>query len=235
MQRQIFNSYRNVTYQFIPAEGSKELIVGFSAISKPNTFYFNYVNTLDELPVNRLYILDNFGEQGSYYLGQNRDFSIESSVISLILYVTRILDISLKNVTTLGSSKGGYSALYFALKYSLGEVIALAPQTLLGDFVKEYYPNIMEYIAGNNSKESIQFLNNLLFNLVQENKEPYPKIHLMVGSIDSHKVLHVDPFVECLSKKQINFTYDVVNGVDHSELKNYGPEYIKDYFKRKYN
>lgn len=42
--------------------------------------------------------------------------------------------VKLNNVITVGSSKGGYAALYYALKYGFGHAIAGGPQVKLGDF-----------------------------------------------------------------------------------------------------
>ena len=45
------------------------------------------MSTLKEIPANKLYILDDFGDQGAYYLREKRDFSIETAVISLNQYI----------------------------------------------------------------------------------------------------------------------------------------------------
>ena len=51
---------------------------------------YNYIRTLDNIEVNRLYILDDEGDdqRGSYYLGQYPEFYTEKAVIELITKVT---------------------------------------------------------------------------------------------------------------------------------------------------
>ena len=233
----VFKSHNNVRYHFIEAveeEHSDKLLIVFSALGKEYTFNYNYMQTLEDIPVNKLFILDDFGNEGSYYIGFKRDFSIESSVMALIMSITSELNISTKNITTVGSSKGGYSALYFALKYSFGNVLTMAPSLYLGDFLHEHHPNIMKYIYGDFSEGGAYYLNNLIFRLVQANRQTIPNISIMVGTSDSRKDVHILPFVDYLEKKGINYSLDLVNGVDHSELKFFAPEYIKNYLSKIY-
>lgn len=238
LDSQTFKSTREITYHFIPAIDelhSKELLVVFSALNKPNVFRYNYISSLKDVPINKLFILDNFGDQGSYYIGENRDFSIETSVISLILNIASKLNVNLNKISTMGSSKGGYSALYYSIKYSFGSVLALSPTTLLGNSLRRSHPNILKYIAGGDSEEDVQYLNKLLFELVQNKRDSLPKIDLMVGTMDSHKNRHVDPFAKHLQECGVDFEYDLVEGVNHSELKDFAPGYIQRYYSEKYN
>src|SRR5690606_14537001 len=107
----------------------------FSAFSTEYMYNFNYIETLKDIKTNKLFILDDFDSKGSYYLGRGSNFSIESSVISLILNKCAEHNIPINNIITLGSSKGGYSALYFGVKYSFGHIITLAPSLFLGTFL----------------------------------------------------------------------------------------------------
>lgn len=47
------------------------------------------MNILSDINVHKLFILDENGETGSYYFGDRMDFSVDSSVISLILFKAR--------------------------------------------------------------------------------------------------------------------------------------------------
>jgi hypothetical protein len=233
----VFKSHNDVRYHFIEAKDPKfsnKLVVVFSAISPKHTFNYNYLSTLSSYPVNQLYILDDFNDQGSYYLGKQRDHVIESSVVSLILHFASKLNITLNDITSIGSSKGGYSALYYGVKYSFGDVISLAPQTKLGNFLKDEYNNITEFISQGNDEGDIYYLNELLYRLVRENRESLPFIHLMVGTKDSHKDRHVLPFSEHLNQLNINHKLDIIEGVDHSELKFVAPDYIKNQLTKKF-
>lgn len=91
------------------------------------------MRALEGYDCNKLYILDDFGCRASYYLCENRDFYIERSVISLIKQIVR--DNNINHVISCGSSKGGYAAIYYGIKYGFDSIIAGSPQYLLGDYL----------------------------------------------------------------------------------------------------
>ncbi|WP_062320399.1 hypothetical protein [Halolactibacillus sp. JCM 19043] len=103
----VFDSERKVKYLFQKSyKKSDELIIVFSAFhSKGTRPRYNYVRTLEGFNANKLFILDDFGARGSYYLCENRDFSIERSVSALIQEI--INQYKIKKVMSCGSSKGG--------------------------------------------------------------------------------------------------------------------------------
>jgi hypothetical protein len=226
-----FNSYRSLRYHFEPATEEKhndKLFVVFSALGNKYSFLYNYMSTLKDIPANKLYILDDFGDQGSYYLGKNRDFSIETSVISLINYIMRQNNIMSENVTTVGSSKGGFSALYFGLKYYFGHIIAGGPQSKLGSFLlkQENYPNVAEFISGGTEEADIHYLDELLFNLLNQPCDYSPNINIFVGKNDPHYNNHVMPLYRVLADRGYRVDLETSEGVNHDELKIYFPYYL---------
>jgi hypothetical protein len=227
-----FNSTRSVRYHFIPAEDKElkdKLIIIFSAMSPRYRYVYNYMRTLEDIKANKLFILDDFGDQGSYYLGRNRDHSIETSVASLIQYMMAKHQIPHKNVIAVGSSKGGYAALYYGIKYYFGNIVAGAPQSKLGDFLikqaKHY--NIAEYIAGDTDEGDCYYLNNVLFRLLEQPVDISPNINLYVGTGDHHYKNHVMPLYEQLHYKGYNVKLDIEENITHVDLKIYFPHYLK--------
>ncbi|MFD0618104.1 accessory Sec system protein Asp2 [Paenibacillus sp. GCM10027629] len=226
---QVFCSLDNVSYYFEEGTIKEHLVIIFSAVNPPNVFNYNYINTLKYLNVNKLFILDKYGEQGAYYLGENNSHSIETSVVSLINSIIKKYEIKLGNVITIGSSKGGYAALYYAIKYSYGSVIAGGPQTKLGDFLfdqGENY-NIAEFILGDLSIEGKQRLNDLLFKILPQQKDNLPKIYLHVGIGDHHYKNHVNPLVRKLDELGENrYILDVQEYYSHDGIRKYFPFFI---------
>lgn len=78
-----------------------------------------------------MFILDDFGpnERGSYYLGENKNFYIEELVINLLEEIQA--EFNFKKKIFIGSSKGGYAALYFGTKTYADCIICGAPQSIL--------------------------------------------------------------------------------------------------------
>lgn len=220
---QTFICSKEIKYVFEPATVKRNsLVVVFSGFNpKGSSPAYNYIRTLKNLDVNKLFILDDQGERGCYYLGENRKFDIEASVVSLITKIANENNILHSNIICCGSSKGGYASLYFAIKYGLGKVIAGAPQTYLGSYLKSAneYPTL-EYIAGDTSDGSVSFLNNIMYDVVAQVKKA-PKIFIHVGKGDHHYKGHVLPFTTKLKDKGFEFFLDVKDYSDHGDVSFY--------------
>lgn len=216
----VFNSAQKIKYLFQPAETKTDfLVIIFSAFNpKGSPPAYNYIRTIQNLDVNKLFILDDQGERGCYYLGNNRLFDVESSVVSLITFIANQRNIPHKNIICCGSSKGGYASLYYGIKYGFGHVIVGAPQTYLGDYLQfaQEYPTL-KFIAGDNTRESISFLNNLLYDIVK-NTNKVPDITIHVGSGDHHYKGHVLPFKEHLQKYGFDCLLDIKDYKDHGDV-----------------
>jgi Heparinase II/III-like protein/Heparinase II/III N-terminus len=226
-----FSSLKNIRYHFQEAKNHKlkdELIIVFSSLAEKYKFRYNYIRTLENIHCNKLYILDDFGDQGAYYLGKNRDFSIETTVNSLIQYFQRKLKIQNEKITMVGSSKGGYAAIYFGIKNYVGNVITGAPQSNLGHFLlnQAQHPNIAEYIAGGTEKSDQIYLDQLLYTILQQPSDVSPEIKIMVGSKDHHLKNHVEPLVASLKEKKFDITLKIEQGIDHEGLKSHFPKYL---------
>lgn len=226
----VYQSTKDIRYKFIEAEDKKykdKLLVIFSTTDTENKFVYEHVSSLEEIKANKLFILDDFGNQGSYYLGQNQDFSIEASVSSLINFIMAKYKISHDDVITIGSSKGGFAALYFGIKYHYGNVIVGGPQTKIGDFLITQTSNahIASYISGGSLLGDKFYLNDLLYRLL---KQPIinTKIHLLCGTDDLFYKNHVVPFVDTVREKGISLDYELVKNINHNDLKLYFPIYI---------
>lgn len=229
----VFDSTCSLRYSFEKATDPKysdKLFVIFSAMSPKYNFVFNYMKSLKEAPVNKLFILDDFGDQGSYYLGNQRNHTIETGVASLIQYIMAKYGIVHKDVTTIGSSKGGYAALYFALKYYLGNVIAGGPQSKIGSFLIEQadHLNVANYIAGGSEEGDCHYLNQLIFQLLNQPNEVSPNINMMVGKRDHHYSNHVMPLYSILLEKGYKVDLEVKDGLTHNDLKIHFPFYLQE-------
>ncbi|WP_280166244.1 accessory Sec system protein Asp2 [Priestia aryabhattai] len=226
-----YQSLSGIRYRFEEAKEATlkdQLVIIFSALSPQYKFVYNYMKTLDDIDANKLFILDDFGDQGAYYLGKNNNFSIETSVMSLIQYIMAKYGFLNKNITAVGSSKGGFAALYYGIKYHFGEVIAGAPQSKLGDFLLEQagHSNIAKYISGEGSADK-QYLNQILFNLLEQPIDSAPNIRLYVGTWDYHHKSHVLPLYHQLKDRGYRVTLDLEDRANHKDLKGYFPLYLK--------
>jgi hypothetical protein len=225
----VYKSHRDITYYFEEGIIKDRLIIIFSAVNPPYKFSYNYLTTLEKLSCNKLFILDNFGDQGAYYIGENKDFSIETSVVSLISSFTKKYNLNNSDVITVGSSKGGFAALYFGIKYSYGAVISGGPQTKMGDFLYEQGKNfgIAEYIAGEMNEKNKHYLNNLLFDILPAQKELYPNLFIHVGIGDHHYKNHVTPLMKKLDEVDESiYSLNLEDYHSHDGIRKFFPHYL---------
>mgnify|MGYP003302966183 CR=1 FL=1 len=117
-QRIFFHDDVKVKYILKKKKGVDFLVIVFSACTRNGLkARYNYVKTLNNMKCNRLYILDDYAkdQRGSYYIGRDFKFNEEVAVEALIRKV--ISDIQPQKVIFCGSSKGGYAALNFGMKF----------------------------------------------------------------------------------------------------------------------
>lgn len=225
----IYKSLKDVTYLFEEGTNKDYLIIIFSAVNPPKQFSYNYINTLEKLPYNKLFILDNFGEQGAYYLGENLRLDIETSVMSLINMKMAKYNLRNKDIITVGSSKGGFSALYFGMKYSFGNIIVGGAQTKLGNFLyKECkVENIINYVGINDKVYSREYLNNILYKSINKDNVFIPNVYIHIGTGDHHFKNHITPFIKYLKEQgKENIQLDIKEYNSHDGLRKYFPIYL---------
>lgn len=211
-------SLKNIRYYFEDAKlfNKNKLIVIFSAFSQEEPKY-NYVKTLKAIDCNKLYILDDYGEKGSYYLGLDGNFDVESSVMSLITKVMNEKNILFKDVISLGSSKGGSAALYYGFKYNFKEVIVGAPQYKIGTYlmdlsIKTYGKDIFgELTEGNRIK-----YDNLIRKVILNNSST--KVSILTSDGDQQYVRVLKDIELVLKQNNVDFKIDKCEINHHNEI-----------------
>ncbi len=213
--------------------GSKILVVVFSGFAGKGGARYNYMETLQNMKVNRLFILDDYGyrqKQGTYYLGEKGDFYVEKMVLALIPQVMEQLNASY--LVTAGSSKGGSCAIYFGLKLKARAIIAGVPQYYLGDYLntEEHMP-ILESIVGKNNVHAVggvMLLNQLLSREVEAYDGFQTTIYLHYSNVEHTYVDHIQYLISDLRSNNINLREDVMNYQDHNDVALYFPEYLQN-------
>ncbi|MFI3939866.1 hypothetical protein VBG40_12420 [Vagococcus fluvialis] len=214
-------------YLFIEEQKSDELIVvfsGFPGNGKPANY--NYISTLKNVKKNKLFILDNFGfdGRGAYYLGLNGNMIIERATTSLINKIKK--EYKIKKIISIGSSKGGFAALYFGFKHSFQKIIVAEPQIILGTYLNtNEHKYILEYIEGEVNDKTIYRLNNLLLDLIKTS-DATPIVYVNFGEGSYYYKEHICYLEELLKNKNIDLFLKADNYSDHNELIKFYPEYL---------
>lgn len=211
---------RLLTYKVenpISKTGRTKLCVVFSAISGPFDFTYNYRSALGTVDAYKVYILDNFGSQGSYYFADHRDTSIFETVQKCIIAIADQLEIEPENIAFVGSSKGGTAALAHGLKMGVGRIVVGAPQFLPGTYLIGAAPKILSFIAGDDSSESIKWLDQLITTSAQQSGTK-PSVSVLVGTNDSHHHIHVQPFMRWSEGAGVKSQALVVEDLSHQNI-----------------
>lgn len=223
-------STKEVTYTLEEAEYNTDYLIivfsGFSPITAANQYRYNYVRTLRRVDAHKLFILDKDGPRGSYYLGKEMSFDFEQSVSELIHDTIDRLKVDKEKVITAGTSKGGSAAIYYALKYKLGQAIAGAPQTKIADYITRYAEETAAHVIGETSKEEkIKQLNALIVDELANNNETLLTI---LGSVhDKQYPDHIVPFVEGMEKRNHPYTLLLDENIkSHGDIAKHYPDFI---------
>ena len=215
-------------YMFIPKRSSRTMITVFSGMN-PRRASYGYVNHLNDMRHNRLYILDDFGDDilGCFYLGTNQQFQVEHAVRCLVEELTRIHQID--RHIFVGSSKGGYAALNFGIEYPKASIICAAPQYRLGYYLTyRKSPQLLHVIAGSDpSTEFLDMLSSRLSDKLAAATSFRGKIYLHFSDAEHTYEGHVQYLLQDLERYHYNYDTDRSDYPSHDHVGLYFPAYLK--------
>ncbi|SFB19062.1 hypothetical protein SAMN05216249_11249 [Acetitomaculum ruminis DSM 5522] len=209
---------------------SDVLVVVFSSCTRPGLkARYNYVRTLNPMPVKRLFILDDTGSdnRGSYYMGYNWNFKEEAATIELIK--SFIEKTKAKKVIFCGSSKGGYSALNLGMAFENSRMIVGSPQYYLATYL-ETSSNIptLTQIMGEKTPEKFEKLDFYLRDKLKNNQYiKSQKIYYHYSNKEHTYFEHVKDMIRDMKKFGYDIKEDVADYTNHSEISYYFPDFLK--------
>ncbi|MBP3360163.1 MAG: hypothetical protein J6N52_04870 [Clostridia bacterium] len=224
-EKEFSSGNHRIKYLFSPCQGSSDLIVVFSAFpGSGKKAGYNMVSTFGKAKINKLYILDDFGymNRGSYYLSENGDFYVRELTIKLIERFSE----NMTRRTFLGSSKGGYAALYFGLLLGADAILAGAPQYYLGNYLTskpEHIP-ILDAMAGNHDAETAELYNNLMKKLITaEETDRSCSITIHYSKQEPTYEAHIKDMLKCLKENNYKVAEDVAEYKNHGDVSGFFP------------
>lgn len=156
---------------------SDTIIVLFSGFTGTTPKY-NYVKSLNSFPIDRLYILDDFGYMGSYYWYENALDEPRKLTEGLL---NTILSKGYEHVCFAGSSKGGTCSIFFGLQYNAEIIISGACQYNVGQYVhradnEKIFKGMMGCAAG---EKEARLLDEIMPNQFEKYSNSTSVIHLV--------------------------------------------------------
>lgn len=225
----------NVPIKYVFEEGKRhndKLIIIFSNTNgnekDDEQNQYDYLEELKKVDCNKLFILDNYGPEGCYYLGFNLNFEVETSVASLISYILNITNVLLKNIIIIGTNEGGSAALYFGLKYNMGNIIVGNPHIKIADYILKHSKATAEYLLGfSPSKFEIKKLNKIIID--QLNKKVTSKISI-INDASSLIKNHSDLLIKEMDDR--NIAYELSENTEIQNFNNNKSAFLKFLFMR---
>jgi pimeloyl-ACP methyl ester carboxylesterase len=161
----------------------------------------------------------------SWYLGRHRPGGFADSIHDLLERTIRELGLDRERVATVGSSMGGWAALYFCARLRAGLAIAGEPQTLLGRYLcGPPLEPLAEHVIGSSSPQARASLDAILFDALHESGPSM--IHLYCGNQSDHHVRHVRPLAEFLDELGRPYEIELGHDFPHEELAEHVPAYL---------
>lgn len=223
-----------VKYMFFENPQSESLIVSFPACAK-NTAKYNYMRSLIPYNCNKLFLLDDFGDnhQGCYLVEENVEKCTKELIASIIdrceKKYKKNTNFQFKNIIFIGSSKGGYSALNFSLFFPNVKLIIGAPQYNLGSYLNRPWAiDNLKYIIGNDiSDEKVDELNCRLKNRIASSTI-LPEVVYFHYSNEEHTYNdHVKELITDLNNVGVEIIEDIGNYKKHGDVSTYYPPYLQ--------
>lgn len=208
---------------------SDTIIIMFSAFSGNQRRRYNYVKSLKRWKIDKLFILDVFGVEGSYHLFENGNKYpqiITEQLISKILEKKNY-----KHIYTAGSSKGGSCAIYFGLKFNVEAIFSGACQYFIGEYLctKDHLHIFKGMMGEHSGKKESEILNKIMPDMINKCKNSSTKIHLLYSKSDKTYQIHILKLIEDLKAANIQFDKTEVYYQNHEDVGMFFTDFVKEY------
>lgn len=216
----------NIKY-LLKKKASEYLVVVFHGFN-PYITKYEFLGVLKDMPVNALYLLDDYGLNGRFYQDTNRKDHLQRNIIELIENIAQQCNVAKQNIIMLGGSKGGGSALYYGLRMNVGHVVAGGPPIYWGIFNSSYYhqSSLVKNVAGGVSKEDTEYMDDVLPSLLYEGIQT--RIEFLSITNDIYYEGYFERFTKLLRENKIVYNNLLKDGKGHGDL----PKHLGDWAKQ---
>ncbi|MBY8908342.1 hypothetical protein K6L05_00900 [Salinicoccus roseus] len=232
-EHQFAGKHHEIDYLEYEEKKSSHLIVvlsGFNGKEAQGTpARYNYMRTLQDIKINKLFIKDEVDEVPVYYMGTEGTYSYMEDVCALIEQKLSDMNISKEQLIIAGSSKGGTGALLIGLEIGAGHIISAANQLNVGTYLSTMNAKLQDMMftkmIGHNEPAAkdiadSRFREKLLVD------DTNSRIYFHGGNQDTHYRQHMVPLLRHLDDRGILYELDLRGYVGHDNVKYYFPEYF---------
>ncbi|PQZ92222.1 hypothetical protein CQ018_11960 [Arthrobacter sp. MYb227] len=218
-------TFKDQTIHYEHRKGTSDrrhLIVVFSGFRPRGTFDLHGESSRN-IKCDILWIEDWFEKNHAYYITTGGDLEVAEAVNALIEETRRKAQLEKNECTMLGFSKGGTGALYQALAYEYGNVIAVAPRMNFASANRQRNLDVFENITSLGTDEEVERLDRILPNLLEEKSSSSINIYLFSSQSDYQYATEIEPYISTYEQYG-NFNYVQLNSpfvTDHIDVSRY--------------
>ncbi|WP_426940671.1 hypothetical protein ACQCPO_30770 (plasmid) [Bacillus mycoides] len=188
--------------------GKQKLLVIFQSLGdeKSEDLRTRYPYTLIEglkfYNCRKIYIKDDHGLAGDYYLGLNGKLDTKDAVLELLKKKIVEYGILRENIITFGFSKGGYAALMFGFELGAANIITAVPQFDLWSWISKYKPFLDYILPEKPSQKDKEYYANYLKNVIETSINK-PNVYVVTSHNDNTYNDHIPQLIKTLEGKGI--------------------------------
>ena len=195
----IFYKYKKRKYD------CNHLIFIFSGFGGEQGVTYDFENALDHCPAHIVWVKDFFEEACSYYWCVNMNFSYEEAVSAFIDKKMKEFNLSNKNITLAGFSKGGSAALYYGIKHNISNIVASAPQLFVASYAANNWGRIARHMMGKITPDKIATIDNKIISSLDKDKNTNKNIYLLTSEKDIQFPTEIHPnLIKFIKYKNFN-------------------------------
>ncbi|MBB1198989.1 hypothetical protein EGM70_01540 [Enterobacteriaceae bacterium 89] len=218
-----------VHYRFRQASRDcQHLLIVMSGFNVPDPTIYDFTQVLGHCDSHLLWIKDDFAGLPAYYLCQDMSFGVENNVSQLINGVIQFLNC--RQVSIVGSSKGGSAALYYGVKHNLANIVSVVPQFRIGSYVAtgSYWENVGRHMMGEITDQNIDLLNHKLPLMLTTAKNTAQNIYMFTSTGDYQYESEIKPHLSCFERyNRFNLITSQSSLItEHNQVANYNIKLI---------
>jgi len=197
-------TYLEDPYPVKNSAGERKLLVIFQPVGtegKEDRYKYPYslIDGFRFYNCRKIYIKDNFGELGSYYIGLKGETNIYSAVQEFLKKKINEYKILKKDIIFYGGSKGGYASLAHGFDLGVGNIVSAVPQFKLYDYIAKWKPIMFDVFPEAINGSIKAYYNDFLKTKITKGYDK-PNIYLITSRKDELYDDHLVPLVETLKE-----------------------------------
>jgi len=187
--------------------GETKLVVIFQSLGDEKSidpikrYPYSLLAGLKYINCRKIYIKDDRGHVGDYYLGINGRFDTKDAVVEFLNEKIVKYKILKENVIGLGFSKGGFAALIFSHLVGFNSVICAIPQFDLVKWIDKYKPHLSYIYPENATDDDKNVYSTYLERVIRKSVHAPKTIYLFTSRNDETFSDHIPDLLIALKEK----------------------------------